>query len=76
MEQPTLFYAAVLALAILDQGTLLNVGLAWAYVGLRVIHSVWQARINTIPVRASLFLAYSAVLAAMAANGMIAALQM
>lgn len=74
MEQPTIFYATVLGLAILGQGTPLNVGLAWTYVGLRVVHSIWQAKINTIPVRASLFFLFSVVLMILATNGLIAAL--
>ena len=74
MEQPTLFYATVLAMAILGQGTALNVGLAWAYVAIRVVHSVWQAQVNTIPVRAGLFLLSSLLLAALATNGFIAAI--
>jgi MAPEG family len=36
MEQPTLFYAVTLALALLGAGEGLNTGLAWLYVGLRV----------------------------------------
>lgn len=28
---------------------------AWGYVGLRVAHSLWQATVNTIPVRFTLF---------------------
>src|SRR6266436_1481811 len=36
MEQPTLFYAVTLALAVLGEGTGLNVALAWLYVGLRI----------------------------------------
>src|ERR1700710_1896711 len=39
MEQPTIFYAVALALAVLGQGAGLNAWLAWGYVGLRVIHS-------------------------------------
>ena len=74
MEQPTIFYATVLALAMLGQGTPLNVGLAWAYVALRVAHSIWQARINSIPVRLTLFILFSAVLIVLAINGFIAAL--
>ena len=35
MEQPTLFYATVLTLALLGQGEGLNLWLAWAYVGQR-----------------------------------------
>ena len=74
MEQPTLFYATVLALAVLGLGTPLNLGLAWAYVGLRVVHSIWQATVNTIPIRASLFLLYTIVLMILAVNGLITAL--
>ena len=54
LEQPTLFYATLATLAILganDQDVLF----AWGYVALRIIHSVWQATINTLPVRFTLF---------------------
>jgi hypothetical protein len=74
MEQPTIFHATIFALVLLGQGTPLNLGLAWAYVGLRIAHSFWQAKINTIPVRATLFLLFSGVLIVLAANGFIAAL--
>ena len=73
MEQPTIFYATVLGIAIIGGGTPLNVGLAWSYVGLRVIHSFWQARVNTIPVRASLFFLSSILLLILAINGLLAA---
>ncbi|BAK67120.1 hypothetical protein SLG_24450 [Sphingobium sp. SYK-6] len=74
MEQPTIFYATVLALAVLGQGSPLNVGLAWSYVALRVVHSIWQATVNTIPVRAGLFFLSSLLLLALAANGLLGAL--
>jgi hypothetical protein len=74
MEQPTIFYATIFALALLGQGTPLNVGLAWTYVVLRIVHSFWQAKINTIPMRATLFFLFSGVLIVLAANGFIAAL--
>jgi hypothetical protein len=56
MEQPTIFYAAVLILAMVGAGDGLNTQLAWAYVGIRIVHSIWQATVNTIPVRFSLFI--------------------
>ena len=62
MEQPTLFYAVVLTLAILGEANTLNVWLAWLYVALRVVHSLVQAMINTIIVRFSLFMIGSVVL--------------
>lgn len=74
MEQPTIFYATALAIAILGAGTPLTVGLAWTYVGLRVIHSIWQATVNSIPVRASLFFLSSLVLLVLAVNGLVIAL--
>lgn len=54
MEQPTLFYAVVAILAIAGADRI-DVGLAWSYVGLRVVHSLWQATVNRIPVRFTLF---------------------
>lgn len=55
MEQPTVFYAAVMILAIMGPGAG-EVLAAWIYVGLRILHSIWQATVNTIPVRFSLFI--------------------
>ena len=57
MEQPTLFYAICLALAHLGQGDGLNLWLAWAYVGFRILHSLIQATINIIKWRFLAFLA-------------------
>lgn len=74
MEQPTIFYPTILALVLLGQGTPLNLGLAWAYVAIRVVHSIWQAKVNTIPVRASLYLVSTIVLLILVANGLLAAL--
>ncbi len=74
MEQPTLFYATVLGIAVLGAGTALNVGLAWSYVVLRVLHSLWQAKVNTIPVRSSLFFLSTGVLLVLAVNALIGAL--
>jgi hypothetical protein len=66
MEQPTIFYATVLALAVLGEGAGLNAGLAWAYVGLRVVHSLVQATVNTIMLRWAVFMAASLVLLVLA----------
>ena len=54
-EAPTVFYAVALALAVLGQGDGLNVQLAWAYVGLRIVHSIWQSTVNKVAVRFLLF---------------------
>ncbi|MFL0356904.1 MAPEG family protein [Erythrobacter sp. GH1-10] len=65
MEQPTLFYATVVILALVGAGAI-DVMLAWAYVGLRIIHSLWQATVNKVPVRFLLFVASSAALTILA----------
>ncbi len=73
MEQPTIFYALVMILA-LGGYSQIDVMLAWAYVALRVAHSLWQAVVNTIPVRLSLFTLYSVVLVAMAVRALMVTL--
>src|SRR5499426_4790595 len=65
LEQPTLFYAVVLTLAFVGAGAGLNAGLAWLYVGLRVVHSLVQATVNVIIVRFAIFMAASVVLLVM-----------
>jgi hypothetical protein len=56
MEQPTLFYAVVAILALAGMSGGLNTQLAWGYVVLRILHSIWQATVNTIPIRFGLFI--------------------
>jgi hypothetical protein len=72
MEQPTIFYATALALAVLGQGAGLNAWLAWGYVGLRVIHSLVQATVNAIMVRFSIFMLSSVVLLILAIRAAMA----
>jgi len=66
MEQPTLFYATALVLALLGQGDPINLGLAWTYVALRVVHSLVQALVNVIVLRFAVFMAASVVLVVLA----------
>ena len=66
MEQPTLFYAVALSLAILGPGDSLNTLLAWAYVVLRVLHSLVQALANVILLRFTIFNIASLVLLVLA----------
>ncbi|MFN4092517.1 MAG: MAPEG family protein [Brevundimonas sp.] len=66
MEQPTLFYATALALAVAGAGEGLNAWIAWAYVGLRVLHSLIQATVNVILVRFTVFMLASVVLVVLA----------
>ena len=55
MEQPTVFYAIAITLALMDMGGGINLWLACGYVGLRVLHSLVQATINIVSVRLLLF---------------------
>ena len=71
-EQPTLFYAVAIVLALVTHDAAGDARLAWAYVGLRVLHSVFQATINKIEVRFALFFMSSLVLAVMTARAVLA----
>ncbi len=62
MEQPTIFYAICFALELLDQASDINVGLAWLYVAIRIVHSLVQATVNIILIRFLIFSAGSIVL--------------
>ena len=73
MEQPTIFYATAVALAVMGQGDGLNAALAWAYVALRVVHSLVQATVNVIMLRWALFMAGSVVLLVLAVRAAMAA---
>lgn len=54
-EQPTIFYAIALSLALLEQGGGFNATIAWAYVALRIAHSLVQVTVNRVIVRFALF---------------------
>ena len=56
MEQPTLFYAVALTLALVGAGDSLNAMIAWAYVGLRIAHSLVQVTVNLVKVRFAIFM--------------------
>ena len=66
MEQPTLFYAVCFALEFLERGdNTINIGLAWLYVVIRVVHSLVQATVNIIVLRFFIFVLGSLVLMAL-----------
>ena len=58
-------YAVALVLAITGWGDGMNATIAWAYVGLRIAHSLVQALWNRIMVRFTLFLLSSLALIAL-----------
>jgi hypothetical protein len=73
LEQPTLFYAIALTLAWLGHGHGLMAALAWAYVGIRIVHSLVQALVNLVILRWALFMLSSLVLLAMTIRAAVAA---
>ena len=70
-EAPTVFYAVAIVLAIVGQGDGLNAALGWAYVGVRVMHSLIQAISNRVMVRFFLFALSSFVLMALVIHAAI-----
>jgi hypothetical protein len=64
-EQPTLFYAVGLVLALLGAGSGTTALVAWAYVGLRVLHSLVQVTSNKVALRFSIFFLASLCLSAL-----------
>ena len=70
-EQPTLFYAVVVILAIMG-ATGFDVLLAWIYVGVRIVHSLWQILVNKVPLRFLLFLISTIALIILAVRAVMA----
>jgi len=67
-EAPTVFYAVAIVLAIIGEGDGLTAQLGWAYVALRVVHSIIQATINKVQLRFMVFSLSSFVLMALVAR--------
>ncbi|MDX1605901.1 MAG: MAPEG family protein [Candidatus Competibacterales bacterium] len=65
-EQPTVFYALALLTNVAGTTGAWTVGLAWAYVALRVVHSMIQCTFNYVPLRFLVFVSSSIVLIAIA----------
>ena len=74
LEQPTLFYAVLIFLHLSGGSTDLTRGLAWTYVVLRIVHSLWQSTVNRIPVRFAIFSLATLCLLALTALSVIATL--
>ena len=73
-EAPTVFYAVTLLLAITGNGDGFNAHLAWAYVFLRVAHSLVQVLWNRVVVRFGLFVLSSIALILLVAHAYMAAI--
>ncbi len=74
-EAPTVFYAVALVLAFVGQGNGLNATIAWAYVFLRVIHSIFQATTNKVMIRFIIFALSSLALMALVLHAYLAVIQ-
>ena len=54
-EQPTLFYAIAISIAVLGHGDQTAVTCAWSFVILRVVHSLIQSTVNLVMLRFGVF---------------------
>jgi hypothetical protein len=71
-EQPTVFYALAFYTQLAGAADVLSVQLAWAYVGLRVVHSLVQNTANKVMIRFSVFSLSSLVLIAITIRNLMA----
>jgi hypothetical protein len=71
-EAPSVFYAVGIVLAVIGQGEGLNLTLAWAYVGLRVAHSLVQILSNRVVIRFLLFVLSTLALMALVLHAAMA----
>ena len=74
-EAPTVFYVVALVLAMIGQGDGFNVDIAWAYVGLRIVHSLVQVLSNRVIVRFGIFVLSSIALMMLVAHAAMALFQ-
>ena len=65
-ENPTLFYALMFIIFLMDKVTPLALYCAWGYVAIRVVHSLVQISSNKVLLRFSLFILSSIMLIIMA----------
>lgn len=70
-EAPTVFYAMALVLAMIGHGDGMNATIAWVYVALRIVHSLWQILNNRVVVRFALFILSSIALMALTLHAAI-----
>lgn len=70
MEQPTIFYALMFYVQVsgFASGDTMALRLAWAYVILRILHSLVQVTVNIVIVRFGLFSISTIILIVMAAR--------
>ncbi|MFM9852450.1 MAG: MAPEG family protein [Sphingomonadaceae bacterium] len=71
-EAPTVFYVVSIVLAMVGQGNGFNAQIAWAYVFLRVAHSLVQILSNRVVVRFGIFALSSIALIMLAVHAYLA----
>ena len=71
MEQPTIVYALAFYIVLAGHTDLLHIDLAWAYVGLRLVHTLIQCTINVVNLRFSVFALSTLVLMVMAGRELL-----
>lgn len=71
-EAPTVFYAVALALAMIGAGDGMSAKIAWVYVALRIVHSIFQATVNKVAPRFILFALSSLCLIALCLHLLLA----
>ncbi len=71
-EQPVAFYAITISIALMNNFDPLMIQLAWAFVILRIIHSIVQLTFNTVLIRFGFFAAAWLVIAYMAYSQLFA----
>jgi hypothetical protein len=74
LEQPTIFYALVFYIVLTGHSDGLHIYLAWAYVGLRVVHTLVQCTVNRVTTRFFVFSLSTLVLMVMAGRELVALL--
>ena len=72
MEQPTIFYATAIAAQLLGATGHFEIGLAWGYVILRIVHSLIQCTVNIVMARFAVFALSTLLLAALAVRAAMA----
>lgn len=71
-EQPTVFYALAFYAHLAGPADQVNIALAWAYVGLRVVHSIMQIVVRRVMLRFLTFALGSVCLIAIAVRCILA----
>jgi len=72
MEQPTIFYALAFYCYLSGGNDQINIWLAWAYVVLRVVHSLNQGTANNVTLRFSVFALSTVALMIIAVRSVLA----